>query len=348
MGRILENWRVPIAVLFSAVLIVGAFILARGVASPSFAEASTETALLKAIAAKDSDSDGLPDWEESLYGTDPHNPDSSNLGMTDGAAVAQGLVVPKAIADISVATSSDNSAVIDGSLPPAPADDTLTAAFSKIFITRYLAAKEANGGAALSESDTSALSNEIISSLSSSLMTAPDFKSGKDLTVSGSGPDAMKAFATKVGMVLAVNTSDATTSELIYLNDAVQNDDASAIPHIASIAKSYRGSAVGLAVLPVPRELAASDLELINAMMRMSEIINDFTLVNTDPLATILAFNQYQQAGIALENAFIDFNTAYKNAGLSLSEGAPPGIASFVNFIESEAAKRPAATVPKI
>ena len=149
-------------------------------------------------------------------------------------------------------------------------------------------------------------------------------------------------------MVLAVNTSDATTSELIYLNDAVQNDDVSAIPHIASIAKAYRGSAVGLAVLPVPRELAASDLELINAMMRMSEIINDFTLVNTDPLATILAFNQYQQAGIALENAFIDFNTAYKNAGLSLSEGAPPGIASFVNFIESEAAKRPAATVPKI
>src|SRR3990167_5251431 len=97
MGQILQNWRVITAILFSAVLIVGAFVLARGIESPSSAQASEETALLHAIATKDSDSDGLPDWEEALYGTDPHNQDSFHLGMSDGEAVAKGLIVPKAI-----------------------------------------------------------------------------------------------------------------------------------------------------------------------------------------------------------------------------------------------------------
>jgi len=38
----------------------------------------------------DSDNDGLPDWKEALYGTDPHNPDTDGDGTTDGDEVAQG------------------------------------------------------------------------------------------------------------------------------------------------------------------------------------------------------------------------------------------------------------------
>ena len=92
--------------LFSTVLVVGVYMFARSVESPSLAQASTEAALLQAIAAKDSDGDGLSDWEEQLYGTSPTTTDTFKLGMTDGEAVARGLVVPKAIADIPIATSS--------------------------------------------------------------------------------------------------------------------------------------------------------------------------------------------------------------------------------------------------
>jgi len=121
MGRILGNWRIILATFFSLVLIVGAYVLARGAVSPSIAEASTETALLQAIATRDSTGDGLPDWEKSLYGI-PINAtttDYFHLGMTDGEAVAKGLVVPKAIADVGTASSSDDSDIVDPSLPPA-------------------------------------------------------------------------------------------------------------------------------------------------------------------------------------------------------------------------------------
>ncbi|MDO8594656.1 MAG: hypothetical protein Q7R93_04050 [bacterium] len=38
----------------------------------------------------DSDGDELPDWEESLWGTNPHSPDTDNDGTGDGIEVASG------------------------------------------------------------------------------------------------------------------------------------------------------------------------------------------------------------------------------------------------------------------
>ncbi len=39
----------------------------------------------------DTDHDGLADWREFLYGTDPTNPDTNGDGIWDGVAVAAGL-----------------------------------------------------------------------------------------------------------------------------------------------------------------------------------------------------------------------------------------------------------------
>ncbi|MDP3402478.1 MAG: thrombospondin type 3 repeat-containing protein, partial [bacterium] len=82
-----------------AVLMVGGTYLSTG-PNPFFgltrivgAQSSEE--LLREYAAKDSDSDGLPDWQEALYGTDPFNPESFRVGILDGEAVAQGLIEPR-------------------------------------------------------------------------------------------------------------------------------------------------------------------------------------------------------------------------------------------------------------
>ncbi len=342
MGQIIRNWRVLAATLFSTALVVGVYMFARSVESPSLAQASTESALLQAIAAKDSDGDGLSDWEEQLYGTSPTTTDTFKLGMTDGEAVARGLVVPKAIADIPIATSSPSTIGSDG-LPPPPAEGTLTAAFAQTFFTLFLSAKEQSGGADLSEEQMQNIANEALNSLASVIAAAPDFKSAKDITVYGAGADSLKAFAVQAEAVLLKNTSSASKSEILYLQDAVQNNDEEALAHIASIAKQYRDSAVGLAVLPVPAELAGVHLALINAMMRVSQIATDFTRVNTDPLATMLALKQYPSTVLALGNAFIHIGTIYRTADISLPADAPG--ASFVNLIvdvaNEQAAKKP-------
>ncbi len=335
-----RDWRIVAATLFSAALVVGAYMLARDARSPQVAQASAETALLQAIASKDSDSDGLPDWEETLYGTDPKVADSFHLGMTDGAAVTKGLIVPKAIADVPIAASAPSSTSVNGSLPSAPADGTLTAVFAKNFFTLFLAAKQNTGGADLTEAQMNDIVNQAISSLTSSVTAAPDFKVARDLTVSGSGPEALKAFAVSAEAVFAKNVSPTKKSEITYLSDAVERNDATALANIALIAKAYRETAIGLSVLPVPQELAADDLMLINAMMRISEIATDFTRVNEDPLAAILALGQYPQATLGLINSFTHIGAIYKDAGVRVVAGEPG--ASFVNLIENTKKKQKA------
>lgn len=345
-GIIPENWRIIAATLFSAALVTGAYILARGVESPTAAQASTETALLQAIATKDSDGDGLPDWEEALYGTDPHIADTNRLGMTDGEAVAKGLIVPKAIADIKVATSSSENSSINyaaAGLTP-PSEGSLTDAFAKNFFTLYVAAKQANGGATFSDTDIASLQNQALSSLTTSITTAPDFKSLGDLTIRGEGAEALKAFAVQAEAIFKKNKSNATTSELIYLQYATENNDAVALSHLVAIAKSFRNSAAGLVALPVPRELASADLALINAMMRVSEIDNDFTRVEVDPLTTMLALQQFTQAEQALWDAFAGMGSAYSEAGINIPKGTPG--ASFLKVITDMSIEQTATLKP--
>ncbi|MFZ2500499.1 MAG: hypothetical protein WAW90_00745 [Minisyncoccia bacterium] len=340
-GGIFKNWGVMVAMLFSVVLIVGAYLFARGVESPQSAQASTETALLKAIASKDSDSDGLPDWEESLYGADAHIADTFHLGMTDGEAVAKGLIVPKAIADIAIATST--VAANDGvdyaalGLKP-PTKGTVTDSFAKSFFPLYLDARQANGGADLSETQINDLANKAVSQLTASIAPAPDFKLVKDIVVSGSGADAMKAFAVNAEAILTKNTVDAKEgmTDIDYFKNAVLNGDKTAYSHLASISKMYRNSAAGLAMLPVPRELATSGILFINTLMRLSEINADFARAESDPLAAMLALQQYQEVAKAFLQSSADIGNAYTAAHIALPVGVPG--ASFINIMVSTAA----------
>ena len=349
MGVTARSWRVVAALLFSAALVVGAYELASGVASPPTALASSESAALQAIATKDSNGDGLPDWEKVLYGIPitSTTTDYFHLGMTDGQAVARGLIVPKAIANLPVATTTSSTVSPDSSLPAAPAPGTLTAAFADNFFTLYLAAKQANGGANLSQSQLQTIATEALNQLSSSVTAAPDFKSLQDLSLTATaGQNSLRSFANAAGAVFLANTANASTSEINYLKDAVQNNDTSALVHITEIAKAYRDTATGLAALPVPSTLAPYDLAIINALARLSGILTDFTKVNSDPLSAMLALQQYPSAVQALGNGFIGVNSVYVTANVTMAP-TDPG-AEFVNLIPEIAASQAASTTPTV
>jgi hypothetical protein len=331
LGDIFKHWQISSAILFSVALVGGSYYVAHEVISPQVVQASTETALLKAIATKDSDADGLPDWEESLYGTDPHLSDSFKLGMTDGEAVSKGLIVPKAITDVHTESSTSSGTIVDSSLPPAPADGTLTAQFAQNFFVLFLQAKQANGGDDLSESQLNDVATQSIQMLTSSIKPTPDYKALSDLNVTGSGTDAMVAFAAGAERILLSNTNEATTTDINYFKSGLIDGNDQAYDIIRSIAKSYRGSAAGIAALPVPQGLAQADLALVNTLMRLSQIDVDFTKADSDPLAAILALQQYQTVMNAVAKAFLDIGGAFQAQNITVPNGAPGAL--FVNMM---------------
>jgi hypothetical protein len=337
MGGILGNWRTLSATFIAVLLVGGAYALARGAGHPPVAEASTESALLAQIATRDTDGDGLPDWQEALYGTDPSVVDTNRLGMTDGAAVERGLIVPKAIAGASLATTT--TPAVPGA-PDAAASGSLTDTFAKNFFSLYLSAKRSGSGAALTKDEISAIADRAFSALAGSVKPAPDFKSAADLARSASGNDALANFASAAAASMGAHTVNLPKSELEYLSDAI-GGDAAALAHIAEIAKAYRDIAAGLSAVPVPPELAAADLAIINAMARISEAAGDFARVNSDPVAAMLALELYPQSVSALARGFGDLGAAYAAAGVSLPEGS--AAASFVNVVRDLPAATPSA-----
>lgn len=322
-GKFSRHWRVVAAVLFSVITIAGAYVIARGINSPQVAQASSETALLQAIAAKDSDNDGLPDWEEALYGTDPHNPDTFHLGMTDGEAVAKGLIVPKAAANVSSPATSTSAT-------------TITDSFARSFFALYLVAKQANGGAEFTSDQASALANQAMNQISPSAVPEGGAKTVADITVSGTGPAALRAFAVSAEAVFKKNMSKTPLDEMQSLQDAVQNEDTGALSQLGLASQIYKNYADGLLAIPVPQELIADDLTLINTMLLRSQADDDFTRVDTDPLAAMLALQQFSQTESSFWNAFSDISQVYASAGVALSKGAPG--AAFVNLIANSKA----------
>jgi hypothetical protein len=267
------------------------------------AQAGTTDDLLKAIATKDSDGDGLPDWEEALYGTDPHKVDTFGLGMTDAQAVAKGLIVPKAATPAATVTASGtdstaSSTPADAGIPGnAPAPGSLTEQFAQLFFTQYMAAQESAqaSGTTFSSDDVATFVTSAIQQLQQSLPQQDAFTFGEVLP----------------------------KSELAYLNDAVANNDTTAIDNITKISKAYTNIANAFMKLPVPTELAASHLALANAFAQMGVVTGQLAALNRDPILTSLGLANYTGDATAMRDGFVGLATALMNGGVVLKPSDP-------------------------
>ncbi len=75
----------PIIIIIVIIAVVGGLILLLN--SKREKELKSPTSELFPENFKDSDNDGLPDWQEELYGTDPNNPDTDGDGYSDSQEV---------------------------------------------------------------------------------------------------------------------------------------------------------------------------------------------------------------------------------------------------------------------
>jgi hypothetical protein len=151
--------------------------------------------------------------------------------------------------------------------------------------------------------------------------------------VSGSGQDALKAYAAAADQVILAHPANTSVDEIDALQDLVSTGNQDDVSILQKISAAYTADATGLAVLPVPQEAAAAHLALINAFWRTGAVISDFALEGTDPLTSMLALDQYPQAVADLGTAFANMANVYAAAGIVLPAGAPG--AEFINLSAS-------------
>ncbi len=277
------------------------------------ANAESTHELLVSYAAKDSDSDGLPDWEEALYGTDPNNPHSVNADVTDGQAVAQGLVKPK----FSTATTTpvDASSIPGAAVGP----QTVTDQFARTLFSDYLSS---HGSTQPTPEEIATFVERKLSTLKADQQVATAFNVGQ-VRVAGTGSDALLAYAASVEQLYLRYQTNDTENEIEYLSDASTKSDPKALVRIAVIGKAYTSIGQGLMKLSVPKELATAHLQLANSMVRLGGLITDMSYLDADPFRAVLAFQQYQDASTAMYQALSYLNNSYSAEGVTINQNVP-------------------------
>ncbi len=317
MDHFTHTLRIVIASVLAVLMIGGSYALSGPI--PFFgdiriANAENSAVLLREYAVKDSDSDGLFDWQESLYATDPHDAESFRAGIKDGDAVTQGLIQPKvkvapepSLGDISTVPGKD------------VAPDTITDQFAQALFKQYM----------LTRGDTQPTAEEIATFVEEGVQGISESNASRnafslsDMKSSGAtGPAAMRAYIPVAQHAFDDNDITMAKDELSYFSDAMKGDAAS-YPKLKEISAAYARIARAFIKVPVPEEARVSHLAIANSLMHMSKVSADMAAMESDPLRALIGVAEYQQRQIEMLTGFSGLSALFVAQQIVLTPDEP-------------------------
>lgn len=234
------------------------------------------------VMAKDSDGDGVPDWQENLMGTDP-NKKETIPGVPDSVTIAK-------------KRESGGATISEENL-------TETDKFSRgLFST------------VASLSQVGPLSTDAASNISSSLFeqiknyTVKKVYTNADINISKDDSiQAVKSYNTNLTKIL--NKYQTTANALdIFAKFAAggDNPDGTILNELNPIIKQKQNILDQMLKLSTPPSLAQAHLDLMNGLERIKENLVDVKLFDTDPIISLGAISQFEKNlklfGTAVDN----------------------------------------------
>ena len=231
---------------------------------------------------KDTDNDGLYDWEEELLGTDPLHPDSDGDGILDGEQFKTQKQYPEL------------SAIDVGNLYNLREDthsssNNLTDSLFREAAMRYGILSE---GGELDDKTKTELADSLARDFES-----PAFETkytGANISVTHSSN--LETTTSYVGGVIAAfETHNEIYSEnpLEIVNIFFETSDETALSQLSKLENTYYELAKEIGKLPVPQNLVTTHLELANTIHQTGTTIHNIQEVSPDPIKSMLALAQY-------------------------------------------------------
>lgn len=278
---------------------------------------SIEKVAREVIVEIDSDGDGLKDWEEILYGTDPNNPDTDGDGVNDGVQRAQSEEKAR---EQQEAYLADLTKAVD---PNNPSFKTLpyTDQVSQSLLVHYLALKQ-SGTPLTGSSLVSILQNTPtydVSSIETRLFTETDI-----LVSNTSDTPALYAYGNNLGKLLVIPEGDAPANELLVFQDFIQTGDQDALQNgLADIIVKHQKIVDGMRGIPVPLVLVEKHLALMNALTKVQNELVPLRDIGEDPFLAISVVGTYNENSSNRARAFAAIYNFLLNAGVVFSKSDP-------------------------
>lgn len=247
----------------------------------------------------DSDSDGVPDWEENLWNTDPHKKDSDGDGIDDKQAIV--LMQQKAntfslpdepivFAGNRIVSSTSTGSVIAQKL------------FSSYF-TESSFATEKIGPSNLSS--IARQTSDYTKTFTKEKMSPPTLSSLSELTIlPNTTTENIKYYANTAITILSAPSAVGITDVGIFAN-FVEKEDLGFFTQMKSVAEQYNRIITELIAIPVPRELASVHLQLIRSIQAFTHATMLMSTIENDPIMGIQVVTYYQKT-------YTDFETTRK------------------------------------
>ena len=230
---------------------------------------------------RDTDGDGVKDWEESLWGTDKNNPDTDGDGEGDEEEIAT-LRAEK-----------------NGGAPTSLSDLNETDQFAREFFATTIALSESGN---LSNASISSLTENYASGAISwkqeTVFTSDNLKT---VAVSTTSKTTYEADITKILNTYNIGSIDYINKLPAYIEDR----DAESLAVLQQTAEIYSGAVTSLLEISVPTDATPAHLTLINSLENHYEIIDSIIKIDSNPIRSLAGISYFTKSMESITNAIL-------------------------------------------
>ena len=292
---------------------------------------------------KDTDDDGLKDWEEVLWNTNPYTVDTDNDGVSDATEIEERKKAGSG-PRISQNTGGSVRNIIAQTFPYGSTrlntDVNISKAVTEKFMETYLKEKyqEQAAGVSVNQEQLSAsLLNDFKDKLETErfqqqgvFVTKQDIKIGTETS-----PEHMRSYFNELGMIL-LTTDSPDTPEFEIIKEIINQTDGNFEFNSARIKKlhdyslMYLSYATRMRDMRVPQNIVSAHVDMTNSFIRLSMIVEDIMHVEFDPLKGFAAVGAYVDEIKRSEQPLRVFVEEIKKNNLTFAE--TEGGMVFANF----------------
>lgn len=247
---------------------------------------------LNNLITKDSDGDGVPDWEEKIWQTNPYRKDTYNVGGDALYIQQKKETIARKNPNATTATSSNQ-----------------TEQFSREFLTTILAI---NASGADKDSVMKAATEQIAARFAQEGATSVFSENDLSLVNNPTQKDRLN-YKNAMELIAQKYKNDQLGYELEYISQIVGKNNTTVVPKLEKISTAYANMAHELSQIPIPSDIKQTHLDLINGFANTSLSITKMKQAQDDSVLALLGISQYSKAYAQMENAFTALADYYKN-----------------------------------
>lgn len=296
----------------AVILIIGAvFIFNKKIGEKDVAYKKEKNIPKKEYLIKDVDSDGLYDWEEILWETNPNNPDTDQDGTNDGDEVKQNRN-PKIPGPDDIFSPDENS---DAS--STEENLNLTEKIGRDFLFNYFSVKKMEN---LTEDEKQELVESFISKLNPENLEKKYAES--DLKIAGeNSKENSKMYLNKIGAIFkSFNTIEEGELQILMKILSNENEELpNELKKIADNKKVYENASYEMLKTETPPKYTSIHLGILNSLNNTILAISKMELVYENPAEAIVGIKIYSNESDKMIRIFKNFKAEAEKDKITFS-----------------------------